>query len=324
MKAVVVEIKDGQAALLLEDGCIVTRKNNDYAIGDVLEMKNDLKKKLVAIASAAATFLVMFGIGAWAYASPYSYVSVDVNPSIEYSVNRFNKVLDVKALNDDGEDILNELDLSKLKHDDIDEAVQMTLEKISEQGYLDSEDGIRAGLTIATANKNQEKAQEMAQRLENSSLQFIESNGDEVDVESIAVGFERVQEAKELGVTPGKLNLVEKLKSISEDPDGIDTEEWLEKPVKEIMKAFTDIKKSEGSKKAQEAQEKVQEKANNGAVNSQSRNNQPNKNENENDQSSELSEEIQEMEMNQEEVQNKNIEMNQNNQNAGGANSNGR
>ena len=39
-----------------------------------------------------------------------------------------------------------------------------------------------------------------------------------------------------MGVTPGKLNLVEKLQASATDPDDIDIEEWLAKSVKEIMK----------------------------------------------------------------------------------------
>lgn len=45
-----------------------------------------------------------------------------------------------------------------------------------------------------------------------------------------------VAEARELGVTPGKLNLVEKLQASATDIEDINVEEWLTKSVKEIMK----------------------------------------------------------------------------------------
>ncbi len=38
-----------------------------------------------------------------------------------------------------------------------------------------------------------------------------------------------MEEAKELGTTPGKLNLIEKMIDSSDDPDSIDVEEWVDK-----------------------------------------------------------------------------------------------
>ena len=60
--------------------------------------------------------------------------------------------------------------------------------------------------------------------------------GDEVTVEANHVGKDRVEEARKLGTTPGKLNLVQKLQESVSDPTAINTEEWLNKPVKDIMK----------------------------------------------------------------------------------------
>ena len=56
--------------------------------------------------------------------------------------------------------------------------------------------------------------------------------------------MERVEVARELGVTPGKLNLVEKLISSSDGSESINLEEWLDKPVKDIMKATIENRKS--------------------------------------------------------------------------------
>ena len=106
MKAVIVEIKNDFAAILSDDGRILKVRNNNYAIGQVIEMnQNKLFKtrKFAAIAASAAAFILLCGTSAWAYMTPYSYVSLDVNPSIEYSLNRFDRVLDVTAVNDDGE-----------------------------------------------------------------------------------------------------------------------------------------------------------------------------------------------------------------------------
>ena len=67
---------------------------------------------------------------------------------------------------------------------------------------------------------------------------------EKIEIECMAVGRERVEEARELGVTPGKLNLVQKLMDSSENPEEIDVEEWLNKPVKEINKAIKENRKA--------------------------------------------------------------------------------
>jgi len=249
MKSVVVEIKAGYAAVLSEDGCISKIKNKNYIIGQVIEIKSSNLKninKLVMCSALTAMIAIVGGITLWAYKTPYSYVSLDVNPSIEYSLNRFDKVINVTAVNDDGQEILNELELDKLENQNIEDAVAETVNQISEDGYFDNsiDNDINGGIIIATSGEDQERSDELAEKLQESLETEIEEIGEDIQLETISVGFERVQKAKELGVTPGKLNLVEKLQNSSSTPEDIILEEWLNKPVKEIMSAIKENKKA--------------------------------------------------------------------------------
>ena len=242
MKAVIVEIRGLHAAALAEDGCIIKVRNQNYAIGQVIEMKKQVfskPAKVVALASAAAAVVMMCGVTAWAYCTPYSYVSLDVNPSIEYSVNRFNRVLSVKAVNGDGEKILADLDLNNKT---IDEAIQDTVGQIDKAGYFTTEDP--GGIVIATSSENEQDSQELAADLQSTAEQAVEDATTPVEVEAVSVGYERVQEARALGTTPGKLNLVEKLQASMDNPDSFNVQDWLKKPVKEIMKAIKTAKKA--------------------------------------------------------------------------------
>lgn len=244
MKSVILEIKDGFAAVLSDNGCIEKIKNNNYEVGQVIQTSTSkvrFTRKITVFAASAAAFAVL-SVGTWAYASPYSYVSLDVNPSIEYTVNRFDRVIHVKAVNDDGEEILSEIKLEDLKNKTIEAALSRTINQISELGFFDGTDA--GGIVIATSGKNKEKAEQLAQDLQESVEDEVAENGDNVTVEAISVGLERVEQARELGVTPGKLNLVEKLQAAATDPTTIILEEWLDKPVKDIMKATKDYKKA--------------------------------------------------------------------------------
>ncbi len=245
MKSVVIEIKDDFAAILSDDGCITKVKNHNYSVGQVIELKkNTIFKTKKFAACAAAAVIVLFGLGGgvYTYASPYSYVSLDVNPSIEFTLNRFDRVLSVKAVNDDGEEILKEVRLNDLENQTITQALTATVGQIAEEGYFD--ETAEGGLVITTAGENNEKSEKMAEELKESVENTLEETDKVVEVEAISVGLERVKEATELGVTPGKLNLVQKLIASSEEPGSIVLEEWLNKPVKDIMGAIKANKKA--------------------------------------------------------------------------------
>ncbi len=239
MKAVIVEIKGHNAAALTDDGCILKVKNKKYAIGQVIELKTAWKStKFMVWAASAAALVVLLGTSAWAHFTPYSYVSLDVNPSIEYSVNRFGRVLTAAAVNNDGEEILQDLSLTNKP---IEDAVKETVDEIAQNGYFDGTDP--GGIVISTSGPNDEDSQQLAQDLQAAAEEVTKDSTVPVEVEAVSVGLARVQEARTLGTTPGKLNLVQKLQQSSAAPDSVNVEDWLNKPVKEIMKAIQQNKK---------------------------------------------------------------------------------
>ena len=232
-KHIVVEIKDDIAIVLSDEAHFLEVENNNYEIGQAIHMNksnNRLSKKVVTLIASAAAMVLLF-TGAWAYATPYSYVSLDVNPSIEFTLNRFDKVLSVKAVNDDGQTILQEIEVKDLKHTSIKSAINKTVDLISESGFF-SEDG-SGDVVITTSGKSKDKSDKLAKELEEEITEDMEN----VVVEAEGVGRERVEEARKLGVTPGKLNLVQKLQASAEDPDSIIVEEWIHKSVQEIIAA---------------------------------------------------------------------------------------
>nr|WP_300091836.1 hypothetical protein [Sedimentibacter sp.] len=240
MKGIVIDINSDEAAVLSDNGAVERIKNKNYETGQVVKMKEN-KMNFIKKAGSIAAVLAVTAAGSFAYAAPATYVSLDVNPSIEYTVNTFGRVLSVKAVNDDGEVITSELDV---KNVNISKAVKVTIDKLRENGYItDDED---AGIVITISASNNEKAEELADELEEETQEYVEEIGETAEVEAEAVGKERVEEARTLGVTPGKLNLVQKLVESAEGVEGaeeIDMEEWLDKSVKEINKAIKENRK---------------------------------------------------------------------------------
>lgn len=241
MKGIVVEINKNDAVILTDDGIFAKVKNKNYAVGQAANIQESRKtySKLVAGAASMAAAFAVCTIGAYAWFTPTDYVSLDVNPSVEYSLNTFDRILEVKGVNDDGEEILDNLDLKNMT---IEDAVKETLDKLMADGYLT--DDPNGGVVITTSNDEMEDAEQLASELEQEIQAYLDGKeGVTAEVDAEAVAPERVEKAKELGVTPGKLNLVEKLQEST--AEAIDVEAWLTMPVKEINKAIKENRKAE-------------------------------------------------------------------------------
>ena len=235
MKAVVVAIRGGFAAVLCDDGRIVKVKNRNYSLGQITERKEAVKKRFrfVTVAAAAAILVCgAAGAGVYAYCTPYSYVSLDADPSVEYCLNRFDRVLRITGVNDSGKKIAGELQAEGLNNEKIEDAVSRTVEKIEKEGLSNGEQ--KSGIVISASAKDPKKAEKMAEGLKQSTKNTAEGKG--AAVEAFPVGLDQVKEAHKLGVTPGKLDLAEKLSDNAQSPDDADLQKWLNKPVPEILK----------------------------------------------------------------------------------------
>lgn len=252
MKGVITEIRGSMAALLSEEGCIVKVKNRGYEIGQEVEMK--MKNRTgFRTGIAAAVLLIAMGIGTAAYCIPVDYVSLDVNPSIEYKINMFHRVIAVAGTNQDGKDIVESIQKKNLKNKDIKDAVAITVDKIAKEGYLQGDGN---GIVITTTIDDEKKAEE----LEEAAEAACKENQCEAEVQSEGIGRARVERAAGLGITPGKLNLIEKLSESAgnEELTNDFIDEWKDKSVKEIMAATKE------NRKADKEQQKEKTNLNNG------------------------------------------------------------
>lgn len=115
------------------------------------------------VAVCAVLFLFV-GISVYSvvYNTPVSYISIDVNPSIELSLNRFNKVLSAEAYNDDGTVILNAVSVKGMLYTD---AVNAIVGSDAMKPYL-TED---SALTFTVASDDSAREDEIRAGIENCS-----------------------------------------------------------------------------------------------------------------------------------------------------------
>lgn len=83
---------------------------------------------------ALVCLFLLLGTGGYGlYGRPVSYVSIDVNPSIELGINWLGRVVSVNAYNDDGQQILEQVRLKNLPYL---KAVRLLLEYEAEENFL--------------------------------------------------------------------------------------------------------------------------------------------------------------------------------------------
>ena len=103
-------------------------------------------RRLMPLA-ACLLLLAVCLTGYWAYFTPTAAISIDINPSLELEINRFDKVLSVEGYNEDGQALASTLDVRFL---DYEQALDQILAS-DEITALLSEDAV---LTIAVGGSD--------------------------------------------------------------------------------------------------------------------------------------------------------------------------
>lgn len=120
-------------------------------------------------AAVAAVFLALF-IGLPGIFGPSeavaAYVTMDINPSLELSINKKQVVIDVTPLNDDAKQMLSSLKLSGLK---VEQAALIVVEQAEKAGYIRTEGADILVTTTAAGNEqiNEDEINSNIQQLVN-------------------------------------------------------------------------------------------------------------------------------------------------------------
>lgn len=168
--------------------------------------------RLAAVMAACLMMAIIGGGGYFLYFIPVSSISVDVNPSIELGINRFDRVVTVDTFNADGDDIMSSVNVRFMDYRD---AMDKILNQESEEAYL-SEDSCIA-ITVSGAAEG--KQREMLAHLHTCAASYGNvhcSSGSHVDAEA----------AHEAGMTLGRYQAFQELQALdpsvtAEDIEGL-------------------------------------------------------------------------------------------------------
>ena len=223
MKAVVLEIKENWAAVLCEDVVVRKIKKCKISVGDSLDISPESRGKILSLGSfrrylagsAAALFLLTAGAGGvYSYNTVWacSYVSLDINPSIEYTLNRQNYVIKVKGLNEEGQGIVDELMKTSLHHATLEEALEQTKLILSQKKYLNSDAGEYVLINVSASN---DKRMNILQKEALSAFSTEQTQG-KLNLVLTGSTLKEHKTASSLGISTGTYQQIQYIKAKSQ------------------------------------------------------------------------------------------------------------
>lgn len=164
----------------------------------------------------AAALLLVAGI--WAYsanAAVAAIIGIDVNPSVELSVNKAEEVVKANALNNDAQIILDDMDLKGV---DLDVAVNAIIGSMLKNGYIDE---LKNSVLISVENDDAAQGADLQARLtaEIEQLLSASSISGAVLSQTITDAQSLQQLADSYGISIGKAALIQNI--LNQDTTGM-------------------------------------------------------------------------------------------------------
>lgn len=205
-------------ALKQSTRAFLARQTRDYGAA-----KSRPRVRRLAAAFACLALVVVGGTGYWAYFSPTCAISIDINPSVELGVNRFDKVVSIEGFGEDGRALAESLDVRFLSYTD---ALDCLLANPTVEDYL-AQDEV---MSIAVAGGNQGQADAILAHAETCT------QGTE-NVYCHAANAEEVEHAHEAGLSFGKYQAFLRLQALdpsvtAEDVQGLtmrEIQDWIDR-----------------------------------------------------------------------------------------------
>ncbi len=173
----------------------------------VYRKKNMICKRFIVVfASVAAIFAVgLFSYNL--YFTETAFIDVDVNPSIELTLNRFGYIISTYAYNEDGEKVLSEINI---KNEAYQNALRILIDKMAEMGYIND-----AGLFTATLQmKDEISGRERLDSLKAYIDSVLQSDGKRMEQDVFSVDGTTKNRSHRQNMTPAKYLAIIELQSV--------------------------------------------------------------------------------------------------------------
>lgn len=185
------------------------------------------------IAAAAACLVVLFFIGgSWMFLTPTAFISIDINPSLELGINRFNRIVSVEGYNEDGEALADSLDIRFMDYSD---ALDKILGTEDMQGYLSPD----ALMTLTVAGDSQTQYSEIMEHVESCTA-------DRANIRCHSGDMDKMHEAHESGLSFGKYRAYLILKELDPSCTPDDVRDLTMREIYDLIDSYSDSEDGNG------------------------------------------------------------------------------
>ncbi|MCH1627553.1 anti-sigma factor domain-containing protein [Fredinandcohnia quinoae] len=220
-KGIVMDINDEYITMLTPEGEFIKTKhsNSAYEIGEEIhfapmEIQEDRtvkrglfhqrKTRIAFVSSLVAIILISLILpNAFMKNEVYAYMSIDINPSFEVGLDENLRVVSIEALNTEAKNLL--ATIPDWKDTTLDQITESIINKSRVKGYL--EDGKQVLITTVVNKTHKAKIdKELQQNIKEIKQEYKK---EQIAVTSVKTTKETRAEAKQKGVSTGKLLLKE-------------------------------------------------------------------------------------------------------------------
>jgi hypothetical protein len=250
---IVLELQSGKAIIMMNTREFITIPcQNGWKKGDIVQFNTNKRINLNFIHTLAACFVLTLLLGFSVnqiYFTQTSLVSIDVNPSIEISLNRFNRVISSKSFNQEGAEILSSI---KLFHQDYSDALSLIINAEKKEGYMNK----NGNIVVSVFTNSKKKQTAMSDVIKAKTATVLQSNIENCEVEYHEVDEQTVEQAHAQGVSAGKYYYLKQLLTVA---PGIDITKYTHHSIEQLKEQISECKDEDRDSQPEGHDEDIQE-----------------------------------------------------------------
>lgn len=217
-----------------------------------------MKNKILFITSLLIIITIILGAGFnyYLYLMPVNYVGIDINPSIELSLNRQGEVIEAIPLNEEADILLSDVAIKNMTSD---QAVETIVQNSTDMGYIDelAEDNT---IVVSVTGENTTETTKMEDKINTKIKTYLTKENIPALILLEKNNEERKAKAETYGISNGKMLLIQK--AVALDPTLVEAElanQSVKSIAKLIIAARKEIIKANVKEKKQELENKKAE-----------------------------------------------------------------
>lgn len=212
-KGVVLKIKKDRATIMADDCtfCEIRSFNGMYPGMEVCFNEGDILKKRITLRSNkyvnAACFMIIV-LSSYLFLSfyqeniaAYAYVGIDINPSIELVLNRKGRIINARGLDEEGKEVLQEIDVRKMESVD---GVKAIITKTIEMNYIEEDNTNEITIYAVTDEKNSEDGNKIVEKVEKAVKEEVVARSLRGEIKTFVSNKKVKSEADKKGISVAK------------------------------------------------------------------------------------------------------------------------